>query len=300
MNREPILEKPAPPSGLSPITTVAELLEWQQRLQEKLCPMGQHALPELREVWFRGVSAARFSLAPGVCRDSITSWAKRAPDEWLYSPLPSGMDKGDPHDLVEYKRLNFERQMMLEFERECGTLMKYDSEQELYFLAQHYGMPTRLLDWSTNPLVALFMAIFSDNGSDTSEAGVVYAMNPTQHLPKQSRFIRDQHHPEVRKAIEIVTMWKLDKYPKSAFILPVRPHTLAGRIERQSSRFTLHCFGAGPAKNATLESRSVSPESKAQLRDQLERLNINQFTVYHTLDRLVRRIRERFVSRLMR
>jgi hypothetical protein len=42
--------------------------------------------------------------------------------------------------------------------------------------AQHYGVPTRLLDWSRNPLVALFWAV--ENVSHDNEDGVVWAFSP--------------------------------------------------------------------------------------------------------------------------
>jgi hypothetical protein len=51
--------------------------------------------------------------------------------------------------------------------------------------------------------------------------------------------------------------------------------------------FTLHSHGAKPQKNSTLRSRRVSKSCKGRIRGQLERIGINEFSVYYTLDRLV-------------
>jgi hypothetical protein len=53
-----------------------------------------------------------------------------------------------------------------------------ENDLECLAIAQHYGLATRLLDWSTNPLVALYFACESHNTLD----GAVYCFSPTCHL----------------------------------------------------------------------------------------------------------------------
>jgi hypothetical protein len=80
------------------------------------------------------------------------------------------------HRLKEVLRQ--EQDLRLEFRRRGSQFAgegKPSDHWEWYFLMEHYGVPTRLLDWSDGALVALYFAL---KGSNTSHDAVVYMLDP--------------------------------------------------------------------------------------------------------------------------
>lgn len=83
--------------------------------------------------------------------------------------------------------LYFERKIFEEFKRKYAmfTDVRPKNDMEFLFLAQHYGLPTRLLDWTYNPLIALYFACCSHPENN----GVVFqsfpfsnkVLNPDKH-----------------------------------------------------------------------------------------------------------------------
>lgn len=83
-------------------------------------------------------------------------------------------------------------------------------------LAQHHGLPTRLLDWTVNPLVATYFSCERDAAED-SAVWVVWGFNESRDLP--------------------FNPFKIDT------IYNVQPMVVSPRIQAQSGEFTAHPNG---------------------------------------------------------
>src|SRR5688500_9028126 len=87
---------------------------------------------------------------------SDCSWAFRGLGDSTFSLIPSVGRRAD-YNLVH------ERAVLELFKRRIPEFYPVAGLQELDFLAlaQHHGAPTRMLDWTTNPLVAAYFAVAS-------------------------------------------------------------------------------------------------------------------------------------------
>ncbi len=73
-----------------------------------------------------------------------------------YTLLPSIARKNPSKDTTE-----IEKEMLMEFKRRIAYKnIGINNDWDLLVYAQHFGMKTRLLDWTTNPLVALYFACY--------------------------------------------------------------------------------------------------------------------------------------------
>lgn len=127
--------------------------------------------------------------------------------------------------------------------------------------AEHYGLPTRLLDWSESAMIALYFAVFPSNqaNGDKPQDSIVWLLNPTLLNAKSKhsgiRSIDKKDSGEITSYYNSEKMVEGDKYP-----LAIRTRKINPRIEAQQGVFVLFC------KNDSKQSLHLMPESEKFLR----------------------------------
>ena len=153
------------------------------------------------------------------------------------------------------------------FERLAKILPKVN-DWERATIAQHYGVPTRLLDWSENPLVGLYFALDDNNYDD--EDGVIWVFEDKTFVVSKVASIRDGSGLRKLKYPRPYRAWRdlqLD-IPRTK----VQRGTLTSQPDL-SIDFDKQNFDQ---KKQSLKKFIVPKESKIQLRKQLEILGVTE------------------------
>jgi len=134
-------------------------------------------------------------------------------------------------------------------------------------LAQHHGLPTRLLDWTTNPLVALFFAVEAEEENDA----VIYALKDTTVLCKANA---------KESPFEIIEPTLL--YPAH----------MTSRVINQSGLFTLHSTPEEAYDDDAITKYIIKREVFFQLNTMADKYGINESTIYPGLDGITKHFRK--------
>ena len=184
---------------------------------------------------YRGHRDANWPLAPKLDRDSFLNYRK-------------GVGTRSQH----------ESRILDAFKNWARPHLKMhpSDEWEWLALAQHHGLATRLLDWTKNPLAALFFAVEGHN-SGADSAVWCYAHQGTE--------VKRKSNPYKIKTV--------------AYFEP--PH-VSERIPVQAA-----CFTAHPGRSSWRGPRVkivIDQASRGGFREQLADLNVSRATLFPGLD----------------
>jgi len=191
-----------------------------------------------------------------------------------------------------------ELSLVRNFRKYAQTVAPVDSIWHWLALGQHHGLPTRLVDWTYSPFVALHFA--TESPGDFRGDGVVWCVNfveANRLLPPRLKTILEEEHSDtftVEMLSEFPSLRSFDALGRDPFVIFIEPPSLDARILNQFALFSLM-----PTPSARLDHwleghpklfrRVVVPaELKWEVRDKLDQANISERTLFPGLDGLSR------------
>lgn len=241
--------------------------------------------------WFRGCrSAEKHSLVPSVFRNNLH-------------------DQNGKYDEFNMTTMFRNRSPVL-----GGVPHRNDQDQWL-FLMQHYGLPTRLLDWTESALTALFFAVDDTEQGALKENAAVWLLHPIE-LNKQTLVhdtpIMDFPNTWTKGNIgnNNIQLPFLQKHKHkgagaSVYPLAIQPTYSDARQRAQDSCFTIHglcqraieeIFNENSClvKNNHLKKLIICQHAARQILHDLKGMGVTRSTVFPDLSGLAADLRHRF------
>lgn len=225
------------------------------------------ALKKEGTFWFRGNADLTWRLIPSALRYPMTSKRNKALNL-----------------LNDFKRFG---------ELKLPKAPRANEEFKWVQLAQHYGLPTRLLDWTKNAAIALYFACEKEPEKD----GAVFILNPIdlnrEAFPRQPRiFDPNQDETIIGQYLKLDG----DRNPDGLKTIAVNPPWNSERIMLQQGVFTLHgsrYFTLTDRQAPSLVYLRIENEYKNILLQELERVGVNEMSIFPEAEHMCRYLKWR-------
>lgn len=190
-------------------------------------------------------------------------------------------------------RSRYEQNLVSRFVAQAGSrradLPELGKWDQWLVLMQHYGLPTRLLDWSASVLIAIYFAVNDHHDKD----GRLWAFSPHKLNERQSGIMANftPGNPQVRGLFYPPFNQSAPNPDKIAAFLPTEVDT---RMLLQQSGFTVHGSSL-PLENLEYHDDilirwDIPSLAKATLRSELAALGFNDSTLFPDLAHLAKHI----------
>ena len=193
-----------------------------------------------RTVMYRGIKSVKYPLLPKIGRIV-------------------------PPDSIESRETN-EKEILRLFKERALRFLDFmpTSDWDWLALGQQHGLPTRLLDWTNNPLVACYFAVEEPSEDDS----VIYAY-------RNKSYIDLEEHTDPFRYREV-----------GKFI----PRHISPRITTQGGLFTIHPKPYEQFESDDMEKLIIPKQIRSKLKRTLNKYGVDRFSLFPSLDGLASHI----------
>ena len=205
--------------------------------------------------------------------------------------------------------VNLERHLLRNFKKYAHrSVVERDSLWHWLSVAQHFGLPTRILDWTYSPFIAMHFATASIDKFDVD--GVIWAVNYVKAHEMLPKCLRDKLEREGANVMtlqllseSINSLVDLDALGGEKVAIFFEPPSIDDRIVNQ---YAFCSVMSDPSMvlddwlemHPSLARKIIIPAAlKWEIRDKLDQANMNERVLFPGLDGLSRWLKRHYSPR---